>query len=71
MTKLSKKTIDDIKRVSVMGDVLRESDPNSSTHGHWSDFPPDSWCDSEKELFDILSEHETKLKNAIYKILGI
>lgn len=71
MVKLNKKTIEEIRGVSVMGEVLRSRDPNSETHGHWTDLPPENWTTEETELFDTLSELEYRIKQQIYKTLGI
>lgn len=71
MSKLSKKTIQQIHYLSFIREIIISRDPNYTNHQHWIDTPPENWSKEEAELFDTLSEHESMIKKQICKILGI
>ncbi len=71
MAKLLKKQIKTIGLASVYYDVIKERDYGYRKDGaFWLDLPPDNWNKEQSELFDIMVELESKLKDEIFKQLN-
>ncbi|HEY6244614.1 MAG TPA: hypothetical protein VIX17_11730 [Pyrinomonadaceae bacterium] len=69
MARVSKKTLRAIQGVSVFDSILRERFTSSMT-GYFADHAPEMWNDEQKEIFDIASEVEDKLKDKVLDILN-
>lgn len=60
---LSKKKLEKIQITGAVHEVLRQ-------YGHdFFESPPDLWDDSQRELYDMLCDHERMLIGTILKIL--
>lgn len=70
MPKISKRTLKAIQIVSVFDSILRERF-TSSMSGYFADDRPDMWNSEQKEIFDIATDVEYRLKAEILKILGV
>lgn len=67
--KLSKKLQKEIALTSIFNDVLIERFTTSD--GCFTDHAPEMWDDAEKEIFDLTSEVEDRLKEKILVLLGV
>jgi hypothetical protein len=70
MAKISKRTIREIQIASVFDAILRERFTSTLT-GYFADERPEMWDKSEKEIFDIASEVEHRLRDEVLRILGV
>lgn len=61
---VGKRKISEMNYVSLISDVLSE-------YGYqFQEDPPDMWNDEEKKLFDMLSNMEDRLKEALIAIIN-
>lgn len=68
--KVSKRIVKQIQLASVFDSILRERFTSSLT-GYFADDRPEMWNDEQKEIFDIASDVERRLKEEILKLLGV
>ena len=72
---ISKKKVAAINSLCFITDALESVMPqysDSGEHGSvWWNHQPDTWTRMERDLFDLLSEHEHKIKRAVMEILGV
>jgi hypothetical protein len=66
---ISKKKIREINNVSFIVEMLEPLD--WCGRPRWWDSPPDFWLENERELWDVLTEVERKVKTEILRILGV
>lgn len=77
--KLSKAKTKEINSISFAAELLKQFNPTlvknsagiyvDSDEAHWTNSPPDTWTDSEREIWDLMFGLEDKLKESILKIL--
>ena len=72
MTKLSKKKIKEIERISIFTDIIKQfsSTGDIIAKAHWVDLPPDMWYGEMTREYDMMVELEMKLKNRILEIIN-
>lgn len=69
MRRVSKKLIKQIEFCSVYDDVIREY--HNTSAGCFIDDPPEEWNKWQREIFDVATDIEDRLKAAILMVLGI
>ncbi len=69
--KTPKKVLKQIGLLSFMRDIIIAFPENFERDNKtlWVDLPPTDWSKDETRIFDMLNEHEMKLKEAVFEIL--
>jgi hypothetical protein len=70
MAKTSKKVIKEIRSVSCFTDVLEEKSRNRDCVEHFWHSAPDTWNKQDTELWDMLTNLETTIKEKIIEVLS-
>lgn len=68
--KIGKRLSREIQIASVFDSVLRERFTSGLT-GYFADERPDQWNDEQREIFDVASEVEHRMKSEILRMLGV
>ena len=67
MATVGKRKLKEISRVSVIHDVLEDELRDEAAFLEES---PEHWSRQQKELYNLMIEHEDRLKNSILEILN-